>query len=324
MEEIKKYVVSATCTALLAIALVAVAFAQPWAPEPTHKVPLRYLGLHEPDAPGSYADINQFAQAIGRQPNLVSYYSPWAEPFQRRFAITAMEHGATTLVQMDPINVSLDNIASGRYDSYLHSFAAAIKAFGTPVIISFGHEMNGNWYSWGHRHTSPTTFVAAWRHIVKTFRAAGSRNAIWMWTVNVINNDLPVPIPDPAPWWPGSSYVNWVGIDGYYYNSSSAFPSLFGPTIVDIRKLTSDPILIAETGADFTANQPAKIADLFEGIRVYGLLGFVWFDENVEGRSWRINSAAAFTVLRRDAKIFLKPLVTPDPTQQNSTSSSHS
>lgn len=306
------------CAALLVVALVAVAFAQPWAPEPVHKTPLRYLGLHEPDTPGSYADIDQFAQAIGRQPNLVSYYSPWAAPFQVGFAISAREHGAITLVQMDPMNVSLASIASGRYDAYLRSYGAAVKAFGTQVIMSFGHEMNGNWYSWGYQHTSPATFVAAWRHIVTVFRSAGSENVIWMWTVNVVNNSLAIPIPGPAPWWPGNSYVNWVGIDGYYYNSSSTFSSLFGPTIVDVRRLTGDPILIAETGADFSANQPAKIADLFEGIRVYGLLGFVWFDENVEGRSWRIGSSAAFAVLRRDAKAFLRPLITPDPTWQDS------
>ncbi len=45
-----------------------------------------------------------------------------------------------------------------------------------------------------------------------------------------------------------------------------------------MRALTGDPILIAETGAVPDADQPAKIADVFAGIRLYGLLGFVWFD----------------------------------------------
>ena len=69
--------------------------------------------------------------------------------------------------------VSLAAIASGRYDAYLRSYAAAVKAFGSQVILSFGHEMNGYWYSWGYRHTSPAAFVAAWRHIVTVFRAVG-------------------------------------------------------------------------------------------------------------------------------------------------------
>ena len=77
------------------------------------------------------------------------------------------------LVQIEPTGVSLAAIASGRYDTYLRSYAAAVKAFGGQVILSFGHEMNGYWYSWGYRHTSPAVFVAAWRHIVTVFRAAG-------------------------------------------------------------------------------------------------------------------------------------------------------
>ena len=73
-------------------------------------------------------------------------------------------------MQIDPTGVSLTAIASGHYDAYLRSYASAVKAFGRQVILSFGHEMNGSWYSWGYRHTSPAVFVAAWRHIVTVFR----------------------------------------------------------------------------------------------------------------------------------------------------------
>jgi mannan endo-1,4-beta-mannosidase len=309
----KKYVVLVTVAATLIIgAVLAFTFAQPRATSVVHLTPLSYIGVHEPDAPSTYNGVDQFAQAIGIQPNLVSYYSPWIEPFQAGFAISAMEHNAITLVQMDPTNVSLESIAAGKYDSYLRSYAIAVKAFGGQVVISFGHEMNGNWSSWGYQHTSAAVFVAAWRHIVTVFRNLGAANVIWLWTVNVIDNNLPIPIPDPAPWWPGRSYVNWVGIDGYYYNSSSTFSSLFGPTIVDVRRFTGDPILIAETGAAVSAGQPAKISDLFDGIRTYGLLGFVWFDENAEGHEWRINSPAAFAVLGRDAEAFLRPPAIPE------------
>jgi hypothetical protein len=262
--------------------------------------------------------VDQFAQDIGRQPNLVSYYSPWLESFQSGFAMSATEHGAVTLIQMDPNGIPLASIAAGRYDSFLRSYAAAVKAFGTRVVLSFGHEMNGNWYSWGYQHTSPATFVAAWRHIVTVFRASGARNVIWLWTVNIIDNDNPIHIPDPAPWWPGKSYVTWAGIDGYYYLPSSSFAQVFGPTIVAVRALTGDPILIAETGADVAAGQPAKINDLFAGIRAYGLYGFVWFDENVEGREWRISSPDAFAAFRRGTQAFLRPPAVSSSLQQYS------
>ena len=65
-------------------------------------------------------------------------------------------------------------IASGSYDGYLSAYAEAVRAYRHPVILSFGHEMNGNWYSWGYRNTSPAVFVAAWRHIVQTLPGTGS------------------------------------------------------------------------------------------------------------------------------------------------------
>ena len=267
-----------------------------------------YLGLYDPEAPGSYAGIDRFANAIGGQPNLVSYYSSLTKPFQVNFATLAAEHGAITLDQIGGVNVPLGSIISGQYDKYLRTFADEVKAFPHKVILSFDHEMNGGWYSWGYRHTSPHEFVAAWRHIVNVFRRQQASNVIWMWTVNVINtyNNY---IPDPAPWWPGKSYVDWVGIDGYYYTPSWNFASLFGPTIADVRKITNDPILVAETGAAHSAGQSAKIADLFAGVRTFGLLGFLWFDMNgkTDIQDWRINSPAAVAAFRREAEAFMRP-----------------
>jgi hypothetical protein len=297
---------------------ITVAIIKPWATNPFHPVQsVRYLGVYEPDAPHTYASVNQFAHAIGRQPNLVSYYSPWLEPFQTSFVTSAAKHGAVTVVQIDPKDVPLASITAGRYDAYLRSYATAAKAFGAQVVLSFGHEMNGNWYSWANQHTSASVFVAAWRHIVTVFRAAGAENVTWLWTVNVINES--VPIPDPSPWWPGSSYVNWVGIDGYYYQASQSFAQLFGPTVVALLKLTRDPILIAETGAPPAAGQPAKINELFAGIRSFGLVGFMWFDENTQGRDWRINGSGAFAALRQDANVFMRPpMPGPTPTHLSS------
>jgi hypothetical protein len=46
--------------------------------------------------------------------------------------------------------------------------------------------MNGYWYPWGHKHASPSAWIAAWRHIVTVFRAQGVDDVTWLWTVNVI------------------------------------------------------------------------------------------------------------------------------------------
>jgi hypothetical protein len=261
--------------------------------------------VYASQVPESYAGVAGFMTATGVRPNLVAFYSGWLEGFPASFAAKAAKEGAVPLVQIQPTGVALAKIAAGRYDSYLSTYAEAVRAYGHPVVMSFAHEMNGSWYPWGYRHTSPKTFVAAWRQVVTVFRAAGADNVTWLWTVNIIDGTGRGPIPSPAPWWPGSSYVNWVGIDGYYFQPSWRFAPLFGPTITAVRALTGDPILIAETAAAPTAAQPAKVAELFAGVRAYGLLGFVWFD-TIGSRNWRLNSRGA-VALRKGARSYKSP-----------------
>jgi Glycosyl hydrolase family 26 len=267
-----------------------------------------YLGVFVNGVPDSYGGVTAFTKATGVRPDIVMYYSGWYEPFPRKFATTAADKGAVPLVQMDPKKIAVAAIASGQYDGYLSAYAEAVRAYRHPVIMSFGHEMNGDWSTWGYKHTSPAVFVAAWRHIVNLFRALGADNVTWLWTVNIINDTQHGRIPRPAPWWPGSSYVNWVGIDGYYLKPSWQFAPLFGPTIYAVRKLTLDPILIAETGAVPAAGQPTKITDLFGGIGQYGLLGFVWFDStNTIHQTFAINSPAAIAAFRQGAGAYHRP-----------------
>jgi mannan endo-1,4-beta-mannosidase len=264
--------------------------------------PRSYIGLYPDGVPDSYAGVTAFTAATGTKPRLVPYYSGWLEPFQAGFARAAAKHGAVPLVQINPTRISLAAIAAGQYDSYLITYAKAVRSYHHPVIVSFGHEMNGTWYTWGYRRTSSAAFVAAWRHIVTLFRARGARNITWLWTINVERSGESL-IQD---WWPGKSYVTWVGVDGYYYNRSNQFASTFGPTITAVREITREPILIAETSAAPSAGQPAKIADLFAGIRTYGLLGFVWFDAtHIE--DWRLKTPAAIAAFRRGAKTFTRP-----------------
>ena len=118
--------------------------------------------------------MKAFTTATGVKPDVVVYYSGWLEPFQAGFAATAANDGAVPLVQMNPTTSSVAAIAAGQYDSYLSAYAKAVRAYHHPVILSFGHEMNGYWYSWGYTHTSPAVFVAAWRHIVTLFRHSAS------------------------------------------------------------------------------------------------------------------------------------------------------
>src|SRR5579872_3698219 len=69
---------------LLAVVVVRVSGAHSSPPAPTAAAQhIRYLGVYEPGTPGSYSGVEEFARAVGRQPNLVSYYSGWGENFQK-------------------------------------------------------------------------------------------------------------------------------------------------------------------------------------------------------------------------------------------------
>ncbi len=236
-----------------------------------------YLGVYEGSdtSAGQYAQVDQFAQAVGWQPNIVMYFSSWGEPFSIPFAQTALQHGATLLVDLDPTSASCAAIAAGRQDAFLQSYARSVKAFGSPVIISFGHEMNGTWYPWGWTNTPPAAFVQAWRHVVDVFRQAGADNVTWLWTINAVSS-YEGPITD---YWPGASYVTWVGVDAYYYDPGDDFSGVFGSSLAAIRQVTSKPILIAETAIGQVTGQAAAIPGLFAGVSRAGLIGFVWYDQ---------------------------------------------
>lgn len=247
-----------------------------------------YLGVYEPDSPPSYQPIEEFAQATARQPNLILYYSGWAEPFATSFADMVYKHGLIPFVQIDPTLASVSAIATGAYDEYLDTYADAVRDFGHQVVIGFGHEMNNKNYSWGYGKTSPATFVAAWRHIVTLFRSQGADNVTWVWTLEVDSKTTG----PAASWWPGPSYVDWVGIDGYYSSPSDTFSSVFVRTINQVRALTDKPVLLSETAVTQHGNQYANIVNLFEGMLKYKTLGLVWFDQDqlhqIEDQDWRI------------------------------------
>jgi mannan endo-1,4-beta-mannosidase len=280
-----------------AIAVAGVTFAVSQHPSPASARPPAarppfYLGVFAAGSPPGYGPVAGFARVAGMQPDLVEYACAWLAPFDTAFAVTLRDHHAVPIVDIDPTGVSLTQIAAGYYDAYLSTFAARVAAFGHPVVIALAPAMNADWSTWGYRHVPAATFVAAYRHVVSLFRHRGADNVAWLWTIQAGG---PGTSP-PASWWPGSNYVTWIGIDGFYYRRSDTFGTIFGPTIGQVRELTNRPILITQTAVSPHAGQPAKIHNLFSGIEAYGLLGLVWFnqDQHSNGRDWQIqdNSAA--------------------------------
>jgi mannan endo-1,4-beta-mannosidase len=237
--------------------------------------------------------VPAFEQVLGRRPGVVEYYTGFGgtQSFPSGLAHYLAGQQILSLIQINPEHVSLADIAAGKYDAYLRTYAAAVHDFRAPIAISFGHEMNGWWYSWGLPKTKPEVFVAAWRHIHNVFAAQHASNVIWVWTVS--RNATKKGWPPLKSWWPGPQYVNWVGIDGYFRKPGQDFKYVFGDQFKSIRSFTDKPLLIAETAVGKTPDRPTQIANLFTSARkTKNLKGFIWFDLNAM-EQWNIDHDTA-------------------------------
>ena len=181
---------------------------------------------------------------------------------------------------------NLEQIARGRYDAFITKWALALKATRRPILLRFAHEMNGSWFPWGVgvNGNTPEKYIAAWRHIHTLFRDAGANNVLWVWCPNIDNAD-------PALFFPGDEYVDWLGLVGFNnadWGLWRSFSEIFAPTYSRITGLSSKPVMIAEVGTtegtpQVPGNKAAWILDMYmreiprDFTRVQAV---VWFDED--------------------------------------------
>ena len=237
----------------------------------------KYLGVALPEGG---AGLPAFTARSGTRPDLSEVFTNLGEPFPATSAQHARAAGADTLVSLMSMKQSLQQIADGAADAQLRAFADGAKAYAWPVFVDFDHEFNGDWYPWGTQAASPAQFVAAWRHVHEVVEEAGAGNIEWVWSPNVVN---PVPDVDLAAYWPGSAYVDVVGIVGYYTDEhgEDSYAALYGHTeqVVDAFA-ENKPFLITESGAEQGAQKAAWVTDLLAGVRTDPrMLGLVYFDE---------------------------------------------
>jgi hypothetical protein len=253
------------------------------------------VGVYEQGFPRSPGLLGSFESATGVRPRLAVYYSGWRERFWTSFADAARASGAVPVVQLQPEGIALTSITAGRWDSYLRAYAAAVTAYGHPVILSFGHEMNGDWYSWGSGHETPRAFVAAWRHVVTVFRVAGASNVTWLWAVSSASETSKAGW--LGQWWPGNGWAGLVGIDGYYYQATDSYASVFGTTFGQIRQFTSAPVVISEVGVGASPSRGSQISALFAGAVADGIDAVIWFDvaqhNGLYHQDWRLEDDPA-------------------------------
>lgn len=264
----------------------------------------KYLGVALDGVPRTMEPLHEHAERTGKKPNLIEWYTAWGSGFDTYGVNNAWSYGALSFISWEPFSTSIREIADGVSDDYVTSFAAAVRDVCLPVAISFAHEMNAHWYPWGSRTTEPGDLVRAWRHVHDLFRRTGATNVIWVWAPNSIQQAPEVPL---APLYPGDSYVDWVGLTGYYTSTDpGTFADIFGSTLRQVRKFTKRPLVIAETGSEEGERKPKDVADVFTGVASSAdFVGLIWFnyDKVAVGRAdWRIESdPAALEVFREHA-----------------------
>lgn len=220
-----------------------------------------------------------FGQATGVRPQVIESYVRFGAPFWVSSAQQVVRFGALPLIQIQPRHASLTSIADGKWDHYLRTYARAIRKFRCKIALSFAHEMNAPWYPWRKPNYTPAQFIAAWRHIHDVFASVHAANVIWTW-------DPSHYFVDSRPWWPGSAYVDWVGLDGYL-RVGKTFHSIFDWQLGKVRKFTNKPVFISETSVAPGLRAVPRTRSLFTAIRRYHLAGLIWFNRD-RLEKWRI------------------------------------
>jgi Glycosyl hydrolase family 26 len=254
------------------------------------------------------ADVARYEQALGKKAAWIYFSNNWFE--SRRFPAEMCDwiHGLgkvpyVRLMLRSDVDqrhheriFSLQKIIAGDFDADFRNWARAAKNFGSPILIEWGTEPNGNWFSWngkwnGGAREGPARYIAAYQHIFALTRTEGADNLQWVWHVNWYD--------EPKAKWnqfenyfPGENYCDWIalstygpttpitrdGTESFAFKMRQAYPRL-------MKIAPRKPIIIAEFGCDLhnrhidaTHWAKAALEELFSD-RWPAIIGFCWWNE---------------------------------------------
>ncbi len=181
---------------------------------------------------GSPEEVDKFAKWSGHDVQYAMDYSTrttWDEIAHPQYMLDIwkntnyrMVYGTAMLPTGDK-TATMAAGARGAYDQYFTSLANDLVAAGQgDAIIRLGWEFNVPESRW--HPTSSDRFIRYWQHIVKAMRSApGAENLQFDWNVSVGGPNF-----DPRLYYPGSDYVDYVGVDIYdisWAENSYPFPA---------------------------------------------------------------------------------------------------
>ena len=275
-------------------------------------------------APWDMNAVARFEADAGKSASVVQFFQPFAQcggsscSFYS-FPTTPMDdirgHGSIPVLSwssqaipstLNQPDFQLADVISGRYDEYIAQFATEAREWGHPFFLRFDWEMNGSWFPWseGVNGNAAGEYVAAWRHVHDIFAAAGATNVSWVWCPFV---DPGGSMTDLSSLYPGDSYVDWTGLDGYNWGTNPASPrgwrsfdQLFNDSYEEIAEAIapSKPMMLGEVGSSEHGGSKSEwIADALARVpaeypRIRALLWFDKFDDNMD---WPIETSSAAT-----------------------------
>ncbi|MBT2501272.1 OpgC domain-containing protein [Curtobacterium sp. ISL-83] len=161
-----------------------------------------------------------------------------------RSARAAATQGAVLTVSLEP-SVSLGSLTAADARRANHLFEQLHAQYDTTVLVRFAPQMNGTWVRWGQQ---PTQFLRAFRGLASTVHA-GTSKAAMVWAPSYgagypfgdsagrlrdlsaadvarldTNGDGQLTAADDpyAPYWPGASSVDWVGLSMFSFGKGKA------------------------------------------------------------------------------------------------------
>jgi hypothetical protein len=266
------------------------------------------------------AELSQFAG----KPAYVMFYRDLGRRFPRRPINDIRSIDATPIISMElwlwhrgRKGSYLSAINAGEHDDYFRRWAGEAKRHGKEVLLRFGFEFNGEWFSWSG---DPEAFKQAWRRAHGVFRAAGADNVKWVWAPNILS------VPDKTEnnmhlYDPGDDFVDWVALDGYNFGENydkwhkwQSFDEIFAGALREFAKrYPSKPVMISETGcAPGVGEQRAEwIRAAYASVRKHPQVkAVIWFNYNKSREkelNWRID------VTPESLKAFNETFAQPSP-----------
>ena len=256
-----------------------------------------YLGVSQHPAPWDMTALDRFRQDSGRGVAILSYFVEFqaGTPPERSWLTAVQTAGAVPMISWEWKQTNLAGVLSGAYDKDARLWAWALRDYGQPVLLRWGHEMNFPGYPWsvGVQGNTPEQYVAAWQRLREIFWQEGADNVQFVWGPNIIGGAAR----DFTAMFPGEKYVDWIALDGYNWatlNPWRSFTELFRDSYATITALSSKPLMIAEWGSTEAGGDKGawlrsalttEIPTSFPRIRAV-----VYFNQNYQ-EDWRIETS---------------------------------